>query len=210
MLNPTKFARLTGRRSPGSDTPQVPEEQLVLGAEARMMPPYVAGASSGKLNGNDPADGGSTAFSGSWIIDPPAGGFNGGDILAQLPRDLVSNTIGAVTVVDQKYFFLPGLYRYHFCMEVSGGVTNFAMAFHFQKAGAGIFPWGSAAYVVMLRKPASVAYRSEVWGRIFLPTAFFVVMDPLQAMLDGDVVMVDATIEHDMLLDEVGSGGGGW
>lgn len=170
-----------------------------------MMPPIVQGSQVGP--------GVSTAFSVSSKVVPPAGGFNGGDILAWLPRDQVSATIAAVAVVDKTYFFQPGIYRYHFSVGLFLGASDFAYAFTFAAAGPGApasFPWGPAGYTVMVRRPANASHRSEVWGRIFVPAPFGIILSTLQAQVNGDSTYFDATVEHDYLLDEMGSGGGSW
>jgi len=202
MVPLQKWARFTGRRTPGHDVPPPPDELLVIGSEIRMAPPVVQGSQVGP--------GPSTAFSVSKKIDPPVAGFNGGDIIAWFPRDQVSDTLAAVVAVDKTYFFQPGIYRYHFCMQTVGA-TDFALGFTFSPAGPGnpvTFPWGPSGYTVMLRRP-SAAYRTEVWGKVFLPAPFGVILTPLQAILDADIVQFDATIENDMLLDEAGVVGGG-
>lgn len=204
MLSRERWARFTGRRNPDNRLGGVPEELLVLGSETRMGPPAVYGSQVG------PSPSGSTTFSVSDRINAPAGGFNGGDILAWFPRDQVSGTITAVQVIDKTYFFAPGIYRYHFSIGLFLGASDFAYAFTFAAAGPGnpvAFPWGPSGYTVMVRRPANASHRSEVWGRVFLPTPFGVILSTLQAQVNGDATYFDATIENDQLLDEQGSGG---
>ncbi len=203
MLSLSKWARLTGHRTPNFHSGEMnPEELMVISSDVHHMYPWVQLGQSFMNTGVE------TEVN----IDPPVGGIVVSSVLLNpLSNNPSAGVVAAPVAIDNLKALYAGIYSVRFRIEAAGLVVGRkGLSLRFLPAGAvGIndrFPWGgSVQEIPLFLNGTNDGAGVSAQRRMYFPIPWLPILmsGDSGTLLDADVINAHISIENEYLLDEL-------